>query len=714
MKALKGLLVLVASLWFPLLTLQSATIFVDDDACLTGVGTGTSADPYCLLQTAYDSAVTNDTIQVRPGTYFECVYFAVLIEDPPLPPKPVSIIAEDFLPPPTGSNSNTTTIIDGVGNCDGIIPAPDEIAVVTVGHGVSLRGFTIQNGGRSGVLSFGSVVISNNIITGNASDLGGGIYVVPATCSYGDVSTSIQDNTVTNNDSFFVGFNAFSGEGGGIDIFGESTVAGAGCAGGDVTITLDGNTITNNRADVQGGGIGIFGQAEAGSSLQVIVTQNTISGNTVAAGAIHYGGGIWAGTHGAGNEALDITENLVDANQSGDDGGGISAVIDAQGTHSVNVTRNTIEDNSAVGNGGGLDLFIAASDLSPGQTASMTAFQNIVRRNTATSANLPLGGGGILGTLAVERSTQGVHFAIVGNHITDNDAELAGAGATIYVSADADQGGGGVPAAAPATAHLDFSNNLLAGNVSTDGSGSSVGGGLFSLLEAFGDGTASADVFFSTLDDNAADLGGGGIEVESFTGCDAAHAGVLCTPTSQFNGRAVLTVDHAIIADNLGYGIGGPTPGTGGIALGGTGNLTVDVTSSDFFNNDPGDFESTLTNPIPTVPPRPPALSQSDISTDNPNLDPNGPDNVLDNTPGTFDDYSHTLCSRFGWANPSSLADINADDLVGGIDILRISVAFGAGTDAARYTAAADITGDGIVDGDDLAVVASNFGDSCP
>jgi hypothetical protein len=60
------------------------------------------------------------------------------------------------------------------------------------------------------------------------------------------------------------------------------------------------------------------------------------------------------------------------------------------------------------------------------------------------------------------------------------------------------------------------------------------------------------------------------------------------------------------------------------------------------------------------------------------------------------------------------LADLNGDDFVDGIDVLRLSVAFGARTTAERYTALADVDGNGIVDGDDLALIVSNIGDNCP
>ena len=60
-----------------------------------------------------------------------------------------------------------------------------------------------------------------------------------------------------------------------------------------------------------------------------------------------------------------------------------------------------------------------------------------------------------------------------------------------------------------------------------------------------------------------------------------------------------------------------------------------------------------------------------------------------------------------------SLADLNGDAVVDGIDVLRLSVSFGSSTGDPRFDAGLDVNGDGMVDGDDLAYVADEFGDSC-
>lgn len=56
--------------------------------------------------------------------------------------------------------------------------------------------------------------------------------------------------------------------------------------------------------------------------------------------------------------------------------------------------------------------------------------------------------------------------------------------------------------------------------------------------------------------------------------------------------------------------------------------------------------------------------------------------------------------------------DINRSCRVDGTDLLIVTVAFGARTGEPRYSPTADITNDGVVDGRDVAEIASNFGNS--
>jgi hypothetical protein len=56
--------------------------------------------------------------------------------------------------------------------------------------------------------------------------------------------------------------------------------------------------------------------------------------------------------------------------------------------------------------------------------------------------------------------------------------------------------------------------------------------------------------------------------------------------------------------------------------------------------------------------------------------------------------------------------DIDQDGRVDGTDLLRFARRFGARRTDPLYSEVADFNGDNIIDGQDLAVLASNFGKS--
>jgi hypothetical protein len=281
--------------------------------------------------------------------------------------------------------------------------------------------------------------------------------------------------------------------------------------------------------------------------------------------------------------------------------------------------------------------------------------------------------------------------------VVGNESDILGGGMTLYVVADTETGDGSQPT--PASARLTVANELIAENTA-----SGEGGGLGLLLQAFGDATASVSIDLSTIAANEADEGGSGIELQTLT-----DTNVVGTPVE---GEALLSVSDSIIADNTGgYGIGGARPGVEGPVFGdpGTGNVHATVSYSDLFGNDSGAIEPTLTSLTPPPTPAPVVTETANLAVD-PQLDADGPDNQ----PGTGDDYAHGMCVRIGRVSSTSLADVNRDALVDGVDLLRISVAFGSEPQAPRFTPLADLDGDGIVDGDDLALTVADLSQSCP
>lgn len=245
---------------------HSATIYVPDD--------------YPTIQGAIVAAVTGDTIVVRPGTYVESIDYIG---------KDVAVISE---------KGPAITVIDGNG-----------LRVVNIqlseGPGAILEGFTITNG-DGGVYVSGtscSPFIRNNIITGNSTSWGGGIY-----CK-SDCRPTIVNNVISNNSASW---------GGGIYN-----------AGSGVSPLISGNIIIDNSGGY-GGGI-----ANNNSGSPTIVN-NIIAGNTAT-----YGSGIFC-------EYTDclIGNNTIANNSSTSSGGGVYVHKDSWPT-----IANTILWNNAAPTG---------------------------------------------------------------------------------------------------------------------------------------------------------------------------------------------------------------------------------------------------------------------------------------------------------------------------------------------------------------------------
>ena len=178
------------------------------------IGAGTEADPFCRIQRAYNGARQTTTpqnpviIPVNPGTYPECVTAWGFVadedgfwDDKLSEDRPVELIAVDWL----ASGDNTTTVIDQSQALvqDGAQFVECGGAALRIGGtGASVEGFTITGGDDAGVFARGGVTITNNVIEGNDSELGGGVYGVTASCYYSDnVSMEITNNRIEGNNA---------------------------------------------------------------------------------------------------------------------------------------------------------------------------------------------------------------------------------------------------------------------------------------------------------------------------------------------------------------------------------------------------------------------------------------------------------------------------------------------------------------------------------
>jgi hypothetical protein len=600
----------------------AATLYVDDNC--SPPSNGSSGDPFCTIQEGVDAAnpAGGDTVRVRPGSYFECV-------DAYSGGVRVTIVADVPADRP---------LIDGA-VCAGL-PA------VILPDGASLTGFTVTGGSDSGVLGFGSVAITNNVVQGNSAALsGGGIFVYSAALDYAPPKTInivVQNNTVLNN--------VTNSDGGGIWVGAYSDT------GIDAVATVSGNVVRNNDANGVGGGIVALTNAPSDGSAAIQITQNTIQGNTArAASGYGYGGGVWAATAGYGFETISVDANVVGApagssdpalgNVAESNGGGISAWILAATTsdHAMFIENNTVRRNTADQDGGGIELLVQAEQMTSGRYTSLIA-NNTVGANSAVRS-----AGGILADVQTALTNQRRNPSdIAANTVTGNTAGASGGGIELRGLAIGHPFQTGAPTG-PSYVAAAVRHNVITGNAAS-GAGA-VGGGLSLVGEADGQAIVDLTASFNTVSGNSAQAGGGGIEITGTTIGNGVG-----------NGTIFMDVSNSAVQNNTGFGIGG-TP------LVGPGALTLTVRSSDLSGNSSGDIEPGL-----------PVL---------------------------------LACMPAGGAG-LDFPDLNGDETVDGVDLLRIATSFASSPGAVHYNPLADLDGDLVVDGNDLAAIGAVFGDTCP
>ncbi len=373
---------------------------------------GTSGSACQTIGFGVSVAASGDTVRVLPGTYSECVSTLG---------KPLALVANAF----DVSGNRNVTILDGTDVC-----SPSLEPTVKLGSGSELRGFTVTGGGDSGVRALGGVVITRNVITGNtALQQGGGIQAATS-LGYPPTDTAplrIEYNDITSNGAFLLG--------GGIFL-----QADADATHGRVA-TVRGNAIRNNfTTGVSayyiggGGGMLVLAGSQDGGQARVVVTQNTIEGNScafsAAGGYTNDGGGLWAGSYNApgGNDTIEITSNIIRNNVASGRGGGVAlyaytdATVTNPGRATITFSGNTVDFNTAndadpdsVNSGGGI---WAESNGYGNETIEISS--NQVRSNVSKS----FGGGISAWNLPTQSFTQTV--VVEGNVVSLNESNQGG------------------------------------------------------------------------------------------------------------------------------------------------------------------------------------------------------------------------------------------------------------------------------------------------
>ena len=343
------------------------------------------------LQTALTTAASNgedDTIQIVQGTYTGNFVYASTEAN--------SLIVEGGYSEGCASREvdPANTILDGdaTGNVL-VLSCPDQTVEFMV------DGLTLQNGkvsdwsGRGGGVYANSstLTLTNNIIAGNSSNYGGGVYASDST------TLTLTNNTITGNSGLNWGGGVYANSSTltltNNTITGNSTNWGGGVYASNSTLTLTNNTITGNSANYGGG-------VCAPGSTSLTLTNNTITGNGSDSGI--QGGGVYT----RDSATLTLTNNII-AGNSASDGSGVSASYST----TLTLTNNIITGNSGEnGYGGG----VYTRDLT-----TLTLTNNIIAGNSSNY------GGGVY-------ASDSTTLTLTNNTITGNSGEN-GDGGGVYV-----------------------------------------------------------------------------------------------------------------------------------------------------------------------------------------------------------------------------------------------------------------------------------------
>ncbi len=289
----------------------------------TGSGNACSQETPCTLQTALDTALSSDTVFMAAGSYTGTDH-AVLITN-----KTINIYGgwdgTTTTPPVRDPNAHLTTI-DGENARRGIYisgyiaPVVDGLRIIN-GNAAGLWGYeypagTYYDAGGGVFVAGGDVTLTNNIISNNSAEYGGGVFLndSPGTLAH----STISENTVTDG-------------GGGVFVYKN-------------TPTLSNNIITFNTSSNLGGGLYLFSTT---ASLQ----NNMITDND----AVHHSGGV-----SVASCSPVFTGNIIARNKA-NNGAGITL-----GYSQSTFVNNVIVDNqliSATGRGSALDLYASFPDL---------------------------------------------------------------------------------------------------------------------------------------------------------------------------------------------------------------------------------------------------------------------------------------------------------------------------------------------------------------
>jgi hypothetical protein len=252
--------------------------------------------------------------------------------------------------------------------------------------GLSITGATESGGGIYANSYAPNLHITNNEIYANEGSLSGGIRVgTPSILDGAAYVNSHNENLVISTNHIAVNGSLQSG-GGGVSIY----------KGADDYLVSK-NLICGNHSANYGGGIAHFGLSLDGTISENVIVSNEAkdeAGGVMVAGELVAAGSDPALTEGSGSVTID--SNLIQGNKAGDDGAGIRALlVNGQDVwlnwrtpddwYHIDILNNMIVDNSSGDHGGAISLDDAVI---------VDIVQNTIANNDSTATGSGAFGGG--------------------------------------------------------------------------------------------------------------------------------------------------------------------------------------------------------------------------------------------------------------------------------------------------------------------------------
>ncbi len=414
------------------------------------------------------------------------------------------------------------------------------------------------------ILNLGTLTVSSDSVSGNASAYGGGIY------NYYGGSLTVSGSTLSNNTASGVGGAIYSDAGASATIT-NSTLSGntAVSAGGidnDGTLTVSGSTLSGNSA-VNGDGGAIFSDGVAA----------TVSGSTLSGNSAQYSGGI-ENTNGL----LTVSGSTLSDNSDLYGAGGIFNIF---GT--TQVSGSTLYGNSSVSGTGGIqNLFgtvsVSGSTLSgnssiygPGGLNNTFGLLTVSDSTVSGNSTSFFNAGGIWNYVA--STMELTDTTITGNFSGEYGGAISNLGTATITGGSIDNntasfGGGAID---------NFLGSLtISGTTIESNTAGTDGGGIHNYA-------ATLSVSDSTIADNTAERGGGiynGGDINNGFGMVTVSGGSLANNSASWYGGAIF-IDIGTSAKVTGSTVSGNSAAIDG---GGIYNLgTLSVGTSDFSDNTP-------------------------------------------------------------------------------------------------------------------------------